>query len=117
MSARYSHLWWIGLGVVASAAWFVTAVRLTRIWGPREEAPAIGLLVAAAVALTLWRWARVDREQRALTELRCPRCWETLQCSHDHARADGLAEGVVRWSCERCGYQHAEALTCPDCAA
>lgn len=108
---------WILLGVVASTAWFAVSLRLMRAWGLHEAAPAIGLLTATAVAVTLWRWARSDREQAALAELRCPRCRSALRERHQHARPGGVAAGVQRWSCERCDYDHVEPLTCPGCAA
>ena len=117
MLTRLSGVSWIAIGLVASAAWFVIAARLMRIWGLREAAPAIGLLAAAVVAITLWRWAQTDREQAALAELRCPRCRATLRERHEHARPEGVAVGLQRWNCQRCGYEHVEALTCPRCAA
>ncbi len=115
-TALRSGVWWVGLAVVAPAAWFVTATRLMRLGGLHEAAPAIGLLVAAAIAVTLWRWAQTDREQIALAELRCPRCRATLDVRHEHARP-AAASGVQQWTCSGCGYEHAEALTCAQCAA
>jgi hypothetical protein len=112
----WSGAWWVTLAVVAPAAWFVTAAGLMRLWGLHEAAPAIGVLVAAAVAVTLWRWAQTDREQIALAELRCPRCRAALDVRHEHARP-AAASGVQQWTCSGCGYEHAEALTCAQCAA
>ncbi len=117
MPARYHTVSWILLGVVASAAWFAVTLRLMRVWGLRDAAPAIGLLAAAAVAIMLWRWARTDREQDSLSKLRCPRCRSALRERHEHARPGGVSTGIQRWSCERCGYDHVESLTCPGCAA
>ena len=108
---------WIALAVVASVGWYLTATRLSRIWGLNNAAPAIGLLVAVLVALTLWRWALTDRRERSLAEQRCPGCDTTLQPRHEHARPGGIAVGLARWDCGRCGYSHVEALTCADCAA
>ncbi len=117
MPVRYPLVAWSALGAVATAAWFVTATRLMRIWGLPEVAPAIGLLAAAVVAVTLWRWALADRRQNALAALRCPRCSRSIDVRHEHARADGVETGVVSWTCHQCGYQHSEPLTCAECAA
>lgn len=117
MPVRYLTVAWLALGVVASAAWFVTATRLMQIWGLNEAAPAIGLLAAAVVALTLWRWAAADRQGSALAELRCPQCEQRLETEHAHARPGGVATGIQHWHCAHCGYEHSEALTCPQCAA
>ncbi|MSQ41921.1 MAG: hypothetical protein EXR65_02655 [Dehalococcoidia bacterium] len=107
----------LALGVVACAAWYVTASRLAYRWGVQDGAPAVGAIVAFAVAVTLWRWTRGDHEQAALAALRCPRCGEALATAHDHARPGGVGVGVQRWACAGCGYEHVEALTCPQCAA
>ena len=117
MPVRYPTVAWSALGLVATAAWFVTATRLMRIWGFAEAAPAIGLLTAAVVAVTLWRWAATDRRQSALAVLRCPRCAGAITVQHDHARPGGLATGVQSWTCGRCEFSHAEPLTCAECAA
>jgi ribosomal protein S27AE len=108
---------WALLVVVASAGWFATATALARRWALHDAAPGIGVIAAVIVAVTLWRWARSDREQLALAELRCPRCATVLRSWHEHARAGALADGLQQWQCDRCGYAHAEALTCERCAA
>lgn len=112
-----ASLWWLALGLTASAAWFVTASRLAHAWGLGDAAPALGLAVAAVVALTLWRWSRVDREQMSLARLRCPRCSGALDMRHEHARPAEDAGGVQCWTCGRCGYERVERLTCAECAA
>ncbi|MDP6605330.1 MAG: hypothetical protein QF664_03590 [Dehalococcoidia bacterium] len=117
MPVRYPSIAWLVLGVIASAAWFVTATRLMRLWGLNDAAPALGLLAAAVVALTLWRWAAADRRGMALAALRCPRCDQPLRTEHSHARPRGVATGIQRWHCGLCQYEHSEALTCPQCAA
>jgi hypothetical protein len=116
MPVRYPTAAWIALGVVATAAWFVTATRLMRLWGFSDAAPAIGLIAAAIVALTLWRWAATDRLQRALAVLRCPRCAEAIETQHEHARPGGVETGLQSWTCQQCGYVHSEPLTCAECA-
>ena len=110
-------LGWIALAIVASGAWYLTGSRLARLWGLNDAAPAIGLLVAVLVALTLWRWALTDRRESSLAEQRCPDCGATLHPHHEHARPGGIAVGLARWDCGRCGYAHVEALTCAECAA
>ena len=117
MPARFFRVSWLALGLVATAGWFVTAMRLMRLWGLHDAAPAIGLLAATAVAVTLWRLAQTDREQASLAALRCPRCRDALELRHEHARPGGIAAGLQHWSCAGCGFDHSEALTCPECAA
>ena len=117
MPARSLTMTWLAIGVIASLSWFVVAVRLMRTWGLREAAPALALLIAVAVAITLWRWARADRDAGALAELRCPACAGALVERHEHVRPGGVTAGRQRWSCESCGYEHVESLTCSRCAA
>jgi len=116
MPIRYPMVAWGALGVVATAAWFVTATRLMRIWGFSDAAPAIGLIAAVIVALTLWHWAATDRTQRALAVLRCPRCSQAIETRHEHARPGGVGSGLQSWTCDHCGYLHSESLTCAECA-
>ena len=99
----------------ASAAWFLASERLLRRYGPDGASIAIALLVAAAVSVALWRWARVDAERIALAGGRCPRCEASLEPRHEHARSGALAGGLYAWECERCGFRRAEALTCSHC--
>lgn len=99
----------------ASAAWFLASERLLRRYGPDGASIAIGLLVAGAVIIALWRWARVDVERIALAAGRCPRCEASLEASHEHARSGALAGGLYAWECEHCGFRRAEALTCSHC--
>ncbi|HJM89785.1 MAG TPA: hypothetical protein QF624_09195 [Dehalococcoidia bacterium] len=117
MPGRYPSLTWSVLGLISTAAWYITATRIARIVGMRDAASAIGLLAAVLVAITLWRWALADRRQTALTHLRCPQCDAQLRTEHEHARPGGVETGVQRWRCEDCGFEHTEALTCPRCAA
>lgn len=117
MPPRFPGVVWLALLVVAAGGWGVTAARLTRIWGADEAAPAVGFAVAVLVAVTIWRWAQGDREQRALAAQRCPRCSDALSAAHVHARPGGVGTGLQRWQCARCGYEHSEALTCAECAA
>jgi hypothetical protein len=107
---------WVALTVLGTVAWFQFARALAFRFGLSEAATAIGLLTAALVAATLWRWAKTDRAAQAIAEGRCPRCAASLRHAHEHARA-GWASGLESWACDSCGYERSEALTCPACAA
>lgn len=108
---------WGALIVLAAAAWFVTGARISARLGFDAAAPAVGVIAAAVVAVTIWRWARADGEQVALARGRCPRCRCPLAARHEHARPGALAEGLIEWSCAACGYDHTEPLTCERCAS
>ena len=98
----------------AAGAWFFAAYRIMHRLGAGEAAAAGGLVVALAVATTLWRWAERDRVQRSLEAGRCPRCASTLLVEHEHART-GASGGTQLWECHACGYRRSEALTCEHC--
>jgi ribosomal protein S27AE len=108
-----ASLAWTGFAVVAAGGWYLTATRLTYRFGPDEAAQGVGLLVALAVGLTVWRWGREDRRSATLAAGLCPRCGKGVGVRHEHGMA-GRA-GVTRWACSECGYDHTEPLTCEAC--
>ena len=116
-TAGWGDALWLLIGVAAAVGWYSTAASLARRWGLAEAATALGILVAAAVVLTLWRWAADDRARMALEAHRCPHCEAELRNWHEHARPGALAAGLGQWECAHCGFQRSEPLTCPDCAA
>ena len=104
----------LALAVAAGGAWFLAASRLMVRAGAPEAAEGVGMLAWTAVSLTLWRFARRERETDALAAGHCPRCAGRLAREHEHARP-GLSGGLVRWECVDCGEAGAEALTCEQC--
>ena len=98
----------------AAGAWFFAAYRIMHRLGAGEAAAAGGLVVALAVATTLWRWAERDRVQRSLEAGRCPRCASTLLVEHEHART-GASGGMQLWECHARGYRRSQPLTCEHC--
>jgi hypothetical protein len=108
---------WIALAVIGAGGWFVTGTRLMRLAGLESASPAVGALLAAAVVIAMWRWAREDRIDRQLAALTCPRCAERMIVTHDHARSGALDGGLTQWRCVACDYEHSRALTCERCAA
>ena len=115
MRRAASLLPWLPAAAFAAGAWYVATSRAMHRWGAEEAAAAAGLIVALAVAASLWRWAEGDRARRAIEAARCPRCASPLREEHEHARA-GAGGGLLLRECARCGYRGAEALTCPRCA-
>ncbi len=98
----------------AAGAWFLAAFRIMHRLGAGEAATAGGLVVALAVATTLWRWAERDRLRRSLEAGRCPRCASALLVEHEHGRT-GTVGGIQLWECHACGYRRSEPLTCEYC--
>ncbi len=114
MRRAASILPWLPAIAFAAGAWHLAASRAMLRWGADEAAGAAGLIVAAAVAASLWRRAEADRARAALEAGRCPRCASPLREEHEHARA-GAVGGLRLRECGGCGYRAAEALTCPRC--
>ena len=114
MRAGTTMLWLLPL-VFVSGAWFLATFRFMHRWGGEEAALAAGLIVAFAIATTLWRWRRSDVERSALAGSRCPRCDRPLHPQHEHARTSVLSADLQVWDCHHCGYRRSEALTCPRC--
>jgi len=106
---------WLLPALLAAAAWFLATVRIMRRSGAEEAAIAAGLIVAFAIAVSLWRSGRSDLERAALAARRCPRCGRPLPAEHEHGRAGTPRSGVSLWHCDHCGYRRSEALTCPSC--
>ena len=109
-----SILPWLLPIAFAAGAWYLAAFRIMHRFGADEAAAAVGLVVALAVATTLWRWAERDRLRRALEAGRCPRCAAALSVEHEHARA-GISGGLQLWECRDCGFLRSEPLTCAQC--
>ena len=113
----FAIAFWVSFGAVAAFGWYATARGLALSWGLRDAATGLGLLAATAVTITMWRWARSEHDTNALEDGVCPRCAASLSPVHEHARPGAGARGLTSWSCERCGYERAQQLTCPACAA
>ncbi len=86
---------WLLPLVFASGAWFLATFRFMRRWGAEEAALAAGLIVAFAIATTLWRWRRSDVERSALAGSRCPRCDRPLNPQHEHARTSANSIAAI----------------------
>jgi hypothetical protein len=108
-------LWWGALVLVSALAWFQAGRGLAFRLGLDGAEAGVGVALAAAVALTLVRWARGDVEARALAALECPTCHGSLTTRHEHAT--GAGGGRQFWSCANCGLERTAGLTCPACAA
>ena len=106
---------WLLPTLFAAAAWFLATVRIMRRSGAEEAALAAGMIVAFAIAVTVWRSGRGDLERSTLAAGLCPRCRRSLPGTHEHASTRSLADGLVHWRCDHCGYHRSEALTCPSC--
>ena len=114
---RYGALLaWSTLTVLAAGAWFVTGTRVSARLGFDAAAPGIGLIVAVAVAFTIWRWGRADRDAGALDRGACPRCSSPLTSRHEHALPGLRSEGQIEWRCPACAFERIEPLTCERCA-
>ena len=116
-SVRYpAHLLgWGALVLVSALAWFQAGRGLAFRLGLDGAEAGVGVALAAAVALTLVRWARGDVEARALAALECPTCHAALTTRHEHATS--AAGGRQFWSCANCGLERVAGLTCAACAA
>ena len=118
-ASRYAAaLAWGALITLAAGAWFVTGTRVSARLGFDAAAPAIGVIVAAAVAVTIWRWGRADRDAVALERGRCPRCRAPIATRHQHALPGTQRQGRIEWRCATaaCGFERIEPLTCERCA-
>jgi hypothetical protein len=113
---RYALVFaWGALIALAAGVWFVTGTRISYRLGLDAAAPAIGVIVSAAVATTIWRWGRADREVAALAQGACPRCHAPVVEHHEHARPGSAVGGVTAWRCADCGFERIETLTCERC--
>jgi ribosomal protein S27AE len=108
---------WLALGAVAALGWFETGARVASHLGLGAASPAVGIAVGATAVVTIARWARGDRTDRALAAGVCPRCGSTLASQHEHARPGALAGGLMEWRCTRCEFSRIEPLTCEHCAS
>jgi len=108
---------WLALGAVAAFGWYATARGLALSWGLSDAATGLGLLAAAAVVMTMWRWARSEHDTNALANGACPRCSARVSPVHEHSRPGSQAPGITSWTCEACGYERTRQLTCASCAA
>jgi predicted RNA-binding Zn-ribbon protein involved in translation (DUF1610 family) len=115
-SRHATALVWGALAVLAAGAWFLTGTRISYRLGFDAAAPAIGLLVAVAVATTIWRWGRADHDAVALERGACPRCGTALVRRHEHAVPGVRREGQIEWRCPACAFERIEPLTCERCA-
>jgi len=116
-TSRYTTaLVWGALAALAAGAWFLTGTRISARLGFEAAAPGIGVIVAAAVAGTIWRWGRADRDAAALEQGVCPRCAAPLTSRHEHAVPGVRREGQVEWHCPACAFERIEPLTCERCA-
>lgn len=103
-------LWWPVLAA-ASAIWFLFGMRLMSRFGPDALGPAAGVMLAAAVAVTLWLLSVRDSHRETLEAGFCPRCDAALTHFEETARPGALARGLQGWRCERCGFEEARPLT------
>ena len=106
---------WLLPTLFAAGAWFLATIRLMRRSGAEEAALAGGVIVAFAIAVTVWRSGRGDLERSALAAGHCPRCRSSVPAEHEHASTYSHREGLVHWRCVQCGYRRSETLTCPSC--
>ena len=102
------------VALAAGAAWYLAATRILFRLGTDDAAQAVGLFAGIAVAVSLWRRSFAESSRASLDRLICPRCAGPVQSTHEHAGAPHPA-GLQLWACARCGYEHAEALTCEAC--
>ena len=100
---------------LAGAAWYLAGERIAIRLGQDEVAPAVGILLGAVTALTLWRRNAADQLDASLRRLVCPACRGPLETSHEHA-GEVQPGGLQAWTCASCGYAHASTLTCAECA-
>lgn len=103
------------IALLAGGAWYWAGERVATRLGAAEVAPAAGLLVGAVIGLTLWRRNVADEVEASLRRLACPACGARLTLAHEHA-GDAQPGGLTSWACAACGYAHAAALTCEECA-
>jgi hypothetical protein len=115
MLRRVTDLPGLAVALAAGGAWYLATTRIMFRLGTEDAAQAVGVLAGIAVALSLWRRSVAENARASLDRLICPRCAGAVASSHEHAGASHPG-GLQLWSCSRCGYEHAEALTCASCA-
>ncbi len=103
-------IWW-PLLIGASAVWFVFGMRLMRLLGPDALGPGAGVMLAAAVGITLWRWSVRDAHRETVAAGTCPRCAAAITPFEERPRPGALARGLRGWRCDNCGLEHSEPLT------
>lgn len=102
------------VALLAGGAWYLATTRIMFRLGTEDAANVIGLLAGGAITVALWRRSAVDSLHASLDRLVCPRCGGALATAHEHVSL-GQPAGLQEWACARCGYGHAEALTCEGC--
>jgi len=107
-------IWWPLLAAVGYA-WFLFGTRLTHWLGPGElgeqYGPAVGLMLGAAIVITLWRWSARDARRFSIDAGTCPRCY-ALVSSYEHPPIAGVRDEPLRgWRCENCGLEDIQRLT------
>ena len=103
-------IWWPLLGTIG-VAWFFFGARAMGRFGPDALAPAAGVMLATAVAITLWRWSVRDAHRETVAAGTCPRCAAAITRFEELPRPGALARGLQGWSCTNCGLEHSEPLT------
>jgi len=103
-------LWWPVLAL-ASAVWFFFGMRLMSRFGPDALGPAAGVMLAAAVAVTLWLLSVRDSHRDTIEAGICPHCDASLTAFEEPPRPGALARGLRGWRCTRCGFEEARPLT------
>ena len=104
----------VAVALLAGGAWYLATTRIMFRLGVEDAANVIGVLTAGAITASLWRRSAADSVQASLVRLVCPRCGSRLTSTHEHV-SSAQPGGLQEWSCARCGYAHAEALTCEGC--
>lgn len=97
--------------ILASGVWFFFGARLMSRFGPDALGPAAGAMLAAAVAVTLWRWSVRDTHREAVDAGACPRCAASITRFEETPRPGALARGLEGWRCENCGLEEVGPLT------
>jgi hypothetical protein len=103
-------LWWPVL-LLASGIWFFFGMRLMSRFGPDALGPAAGVMVAAAVGISLWHWSARDSHRESLEAGVCPRCAAAINRYEEAPRPGALALGLEGWRCTRCGLEEVRPLT------
>jgi ribosomal protein S27AE len=104
----------LAVALLAGGAWYLATTRIMFRLGIEDAAHVIGLLTGGAITAALWRRSAADSLHSSLARLACPRCGGPLASAHEHA-SPAQPGGLQEWACARCGYAHAEALTCEGC--
>ncbi len=102
-----SLLWWPLLAVVG-ISWFFFGLRIARRLGLSQLAPAVGVMIAAAIVVTLWRWSAADSRRESILAGTCPRCYAAM--TRFESRSPGNAgQAESSWRCQNCSLE--ETLT------